>query len=352
MNYLIPILLGYTLAIKLDHIDYYVDVTVGDKPLKLKLDTSKSTSVINYEGMNSTSRYVDNKQVVTDTIKLDEYSLNYTFLKGNDLTLGLGYKNKYGKEFSILDSLKAADVIFSKQFTISKYAIVFDDSIMPTGTCSVMSADDLDERYNEGWLCDLTYILTHDGNKVIDQIELDARVIFDYKSNYNRFPNKFKKYIIDGFRGKNYNCSENIYKTETKVNCQAKDFENTIYLALGNSAYRISSQLNDTHSELDIIFSDDEKVWVLGRPFLNSYTISYDADNGKIGISGGSIISMPKVTNWYDEFIQRAREYFYLIIISTIVICLILIIVICLIVRSYRRKRLEEHGPLINDRNN
>jgi hypothetical protein len=352
MKYFI-LILGYTLALKVEHLDYYVNVTVGETPVNLKLDTARSVSILDYEELNKNStRYIDNRTAITETIKLANNSLNFTFLRGDELTLGLGYSNKYGKEFSIVDSLKEMGIISKSLFTINRDYIIFDEPIVPTGSCKVMPTNDLGQHYREGWMCDLSYILLHNGKNITNEIELDARVIFDYNSNYVKIPKTFRKYILDNFMGDNsYNCTENTSSNENLVKCKAKDYDTTIYLAIGDYAYRLSSQVNTTHSELAIQFTDEEKVWTLGRPFLKSYTVTFDTDNQKVGISGETILPLPIISEWYSKLMKRANEYFYPILISIISLCLMLIIFALLMIRAHRRKKLEEHGPLINDRN-
>jgi hypothetical protein len=345
MKYSLIFLIGFALSLKLNHVDYAVELTIGNTTQKLKLDTTRGASVIKYDGMNTGITSTLDKA----NIEIDGHNITYSYVQGKDNTLGLGYKNQYGTEYSLLSVLKSNGLTAGKQFTIDNDSIDFDSQVAPNDWCKLMKADDLDDRYKEGWLCDLTHILVINGNNTHSQIELDARVLFDYRSAQIKVPKSFYNYIIDNFNGEDYLCEEKLAGNDTIVTCSAQHSGENVYLALGDHAYRLSNPYNSTHSELNIRFTDDEKVWVLGKPFLKGYTLTFDAENGQVGITGGEERAFSPNT-WWTKIVDKARKYFYLVIISTIVICFILILVICLIVRSMRRKRLEEHGPLINER--
>jgi hypothetical protein len=347
-----------TEQLTLNHLDYYVDLTVGGKTLKLKLDILKSYSIINYENLDeskiNSKVFISGKKEVKDEIIIADQPVKFSYFKGDDLTLGLGLKDRYGKDkFSFVDILKNNNITSRSQFTITNNKITFDDDIIPEKVCKAMSTEDLTDAYSDGWLCDLTYILFNNGNNTISQVELDARAVFDYKTNYMKIPKSFQQFIITNYRGDVNGCTEFSDRNETIVTCLNKKAGNNLYIGLGENAFRMGDMVrsvNATHSEFNVRFMDDEKVWVLGRPFLKEYTVSFDKENKEIGLSGGDIVALQSgADNWYLSVIRKAQKYFWLIIISTVVCLLLLIIVIYFIVRAYRRSKLEEHGPLMND---
>jgi hypothetical protein len=346
---------------KINHSDYVVDLIVGGKNLKLNLDPTKSVSILTYEGLESnkiTNKTLADKPIVEDQISISGAKIDYSYLKGDKMILGLG-ANSYGDDFSLSKVLKKNNINTTRsQFAINDNSITFDDNTTPLATCGVVSTKSMNKIYKDAWACDVTYMIfnyTSGGEKSISQADFTASAIFDYRKDYISIPKSFQKYILTNHTSKANKCIESSTGQETTVTCLNRIADYKFYLELGNSgvAFRVADftkEFNDTHSELLIRFSEDENVWVLGKPFLKGHTISFDEEKQQVGISGGEYLLLKQADDWYDDLWKKAQKYFWIIIICTIACSLLLIIIIFLVIRSYRRKRLEEHGPLINER--
>jgi hypothetical protein len=344
-------------------LDYYALINIGGNDVKAKIDLTSPISVLTYDRVDTTvdttrvtNKTINGMNVTFDRLIIDDelHIDDFGYLKGDAMTLGLGYTNRYGNNFSLMNYLRYINATTKRQFRVSKDRILFGDfaKYVNSTTIKAMSGDDLSDKYKDGWLCDLSYILFADGdNKTA--LELDARVIFDYKDNYLRIPKKYKYILLDTFLLSHNSCAESqADDNTTKVTCPNNVDLNNYYVVLTDTAFKVNglqNNLNTTHFELNVRFTDEEKVWVLGRPFLAGRTITYDADNKEVTFEDGDMMSF-EGKKWYTDLIEKAHKNMFSLVVAGVICFLFLIIVIICIIRSCRRKRLEEHGPLINER--
>ena len=125
--------------------------------------------------------------------------------------LGLGYKSTLLKddEFNFLEKLKKHNLIKKKIFTINaineKKGMLFIGDIpgKPYNSyCNVTNTDDLDEMYQESWVCKMTHIGIFDREKGIfnkikfyDELKNNKLVSFDSAYDFIAVPMSEKEGI-------------------------------------------------------------------------------------------------------------------------------------------------------------
>jgi len=129
--------------------------------------------------------------------------------------------------------------------------------------------------------------------------------------------------------------------------------EGTGYTIEGEDLFE---NLDNINYEFLIRFDKDtnsDNIWSFGHPFLSEYTVVFNGEEKHVGFHGGETIDLEEEWNEWNkpEPIIKNTQFFYLIVGASILGGLLLIAIIFIIVHSLKRRRLEEHGPLINDQN-
>ena len=376
--FLIFCLIYYTIQIK-------VNVEIGNpsQELTVIVDTTSGMSYIPVSS-NETNTLIPNintkitnqeisiynniiGNLTYDILNMGNINANISFVEYQYMpnrlgVLGFGYNHKYNQNYSLINTLYNSGVIGKRVFSLGKDDLIIGiNDYKNYTTCNLTSNEGLTEEYREGWICDIDY-LTHGKGIFTNGENIDARVVFDSNYDYISMPAKyiqfFKNYLVYNY-GREDLChiiQNNV--NETSFICINTDTSNftDIYLVIEENGYNIpasvifkKSNLNSTHSHLLINFIDDEEeIITLGKPFFEEYTLIFDYDEKKVGFVGKTINLKEEIGNWQNDFSEQANKFFYLMVFATIFGSLLFIIIVMLIIRSIKRRRIEEHGPLIN----
>ena len=99
---------------------------------------------------------------------------------------------------------------------------------------------------------------------------------------------------------------------------------------------------------------ENDNVWSFGDPFITQYIVIFNAEESHVWIFKGNRVDYLKEWTEWDSgstFFYNTNQMFYPMVGAAILGVLLLLLVIFIIVHSIKRRRLEEHRPLINDGN-
>ena len=183
-----------------------------------KEDSRTSSPTDNFVEIEDEDGNVEGYQIA-DNIKLGSYKLKqFGFVEVTKVAdnfkdhyqgkLGLGYKSTLLKddEYNFLEKLKKHNLIKKKIFTINaineKKGMLFVGDIpgKPYNSyCNVTNTDDLDEMYQESWVCKMTHIGIFDREKGIfnkikfyDELKNNKLVSFDSAYDFIAVPQIIK----------------------------------------------------------------------------------------------------------------------------------------------------------------
>ena len=314
-----------------------------------KEDSRTSSPTDNFVEIEDEDGNVEGYQIA-DNIKLGSYKLKqFGFVEVTKVAdnfkdhyqgkLGLGYKSTLLKddEFNFLEKLKKHNLIKKKIFTINaineKKGMLFIGDIpgKPYNTyCNVTNTDDLDEMYQESWVCKMTHIGIFDREKGIfnkikfyDELKNNKLVSFDSAYDFIAVPMSEKEGIEKLLGKAKLQCTEQkrnsarsnnkdklrnrIREEEITISCETNKEElKNKNLALsfvlqGNSYSLPLEQLFEDgtkEGEMDMlikIIDEDDAIWTFGYPFLNQFLMIFNMEEDHVGIKKLKKTALPIV---------------------------------------------------------
>ena len=312
-------------------------------------DSRTSSPTDNFVEIEDEDGNVEGYQIA-DNIKLGSYKLKqFGFVEVTKVAdnfkdhyqgkLGLGYKSTLLKddEFNFLEKLKKNNLIKKKIFTINaineKKGMLFIGDIpgKPYNTyCNVTNTDDLDEMYQESWVCKMTHIGIFDREKGIfnkikfyDELKNNKLVSFDSAYDFIAVPMSEKEGIEKLLGKAKLQCTEQkrnsarsnnkdklrnrIREEEITISCETNKEElKNKNLALsfvlqGNSYSLPLEQLFEDGTkdgEMDMlikIIDEDDAIWTFGYPFLNQFLMIFNMEEDHVGIKKLKKTALPIV---------------------------------------------------------
>ena len=274
-----------------------------------------------------------------DNIKLGSYKLKqFGFVEVTKVAenfkdhyqgkLGLGYKSRLLKddEFNFLEKLKKHNLIKKKIFTINaineKKGMLFVGDVPGKKYnyyCNVTNTDDLDEMYQESWVCKMTHIGIFDREKGIfnkikfyDELKNNKLVSFDSAYDFIAVPMSEKEGIEKLLGKAKLQCSEQkrnsarssnkdklrnrIREEEITISCETNKEELkkknlALSFVLQGNAYSLPLEKlfedGAKDGEMDMlikIIDDDDAIWTFGYPFLNQFLMIFNMEEDHVGI--------------------------------------------------------------------
>ena len=312
-------------------------------------DSRTSSPTDNFVEIEDEDGNVEGYQIA-DNIKLGSYKLKqFGFVEVTKVAdnfkdhyqgkLGLGYKSTLLKddEFNFLEKLKKNNLIKKKIFTINaineKKGMLFVGDIpgKPYNSyCNVTNTDDLDEMYQESWVCKMTHIGIFDREKGIfnkikfyDELKNNKLVSFDSAYDFIAVPMSEKEGIEKLLGKAKLQCTEQkrnsarsnnkdklrnrIREEEITISCETNKEElKNKNLALsfvlqGNSYSLPLEQLFEDGTkdgEMDMlikIIDEDDAIWTFGYPFLNQFLMIFNMEEDHVGIKKLKKTALPIV---------------------------------------------------------
>lgn len=291
--------------------------------------------------------------------------------------LGLGYRQAFGVEFSILHKLKESGAIDKKIFAISEtnathgklYLGGFPENSEEGYTfCNITTSTGLDDFYRDSWICELSHFFIGEAHNFAEALEISGRVIFDSGYSYISSPfshlANFQKVYLENNTA--IDCVEERNDDEIGFVCSLKDHASfddvdSLSFILDGYAYTIEAEnlfervkgSDNKYEFLVKFYEENNNIWGFGYPFLSQYLVVFDEEENRIGFKGGEVIDFKSDwADWYrdDTSLITEEQKMYLIYGAAILGGILFIFIIFIIIHSIKRRRLEEHGPLIEDR--
>ena len=312
-------------------------------------DSRTSSPTDNFVEIEDEDGNVEGYQIA-DNIKLGSYKLKqFGFVEVTKVAdnfkdhyqgkLGLGYKSTLLKddEFNFLEKLKKHNLIKKKIFTINaineKKGMLFVGDIpgKPYNTyCNVTNTDDLDEMYQESWVCKMTHIGIFDREKGIfnkikfyDELKNNKLVSFDSAYDFIAVPMSEKEGIEKLLGKAKLQCTEQkrnsarsnnkdklrnrIREEEITISCETnkeelKNKNLALSFVLQGHSYSLPlEQLFEDGTkdgEMDMlikIIDEDDAIWTFGYPFLNQFLMIFNMEEDHVGIKKLKKTALPIV---------------------------------------------------------
>jgi hypothetical protein len=399
-----------------DSKDYFVlDISLGTPPqtFRVQIDTTTSVTWVpssqNTELLNNTKAFnstlsntardtnktleiededgdvegfvtydiVDLKGLKADNfpfVQVSEYDEN--FKDHTEGKLGLGYRNEFGGEFSILQKLKESGAIKKKIFAISETdsghgKLYLGDYPQESSAgytfCNLTTSIGLDDFYRDSWICELSHYFIGEAQNFSEAFEISGRVIFDSAYSYISAPKTSLANFKQNFLQNNtaIDCEEASKGEEVGYICSLKpkasfDDVDSLSFVLDGYAYVIEAKdlfekIENEENKYEFLikfYDEDDNIWSFGYPFLSQYLTVFNMEDKNIGFKGGEVIDFTSDwADWYrnDTSLITEEQMKYLIYGAAILGGILFFFIIFIIVHSIRRRRLEEHGPLIDD---
>jgi hypothetical protein len=295
--------------------------------------------------------------------------------------LGLGFSSPYGRyPYNLIDVLFGSGAIEEKIFAIESindktgklhiggFPSEIERNSEKYSTCNLTSAEAVDPDFKDSWVCEISHLFFGKNANFTDTREIiDGRAVFDSASSYITLPSSYlqvykKNYLFDIFKS---SCKEVDGETDVKIVCEKnatsirpKDFKPAGFLIDGYGYQVNGEDLFDVHVDGEVYeflirFSKvDDGLFIFGYPFVSQYTLVFNAEENNVGFYGDDKI------DFTDEWMawlrgeskqQKADQFFYMVVGASVLGAILLIIIVFIVVHSIKRRRLEEHGPLINE---
>jgi len=330
----------------------------------------------------------------------NEFSLNYLMAYKYDDDycdyfngkMGLGFKFKKS-EYNIINMLKFNNMIDEKIFSIDSKGkkIIFGDEKRYNFSCDVLSTEDLDDVYRDGWVCEMKYFNVEEDYKKINIekfFHTKNYVIFDSAHDFITIPYKFKNKLNELLKKKiglkcwdNKNEIEKIddldYENKTnftdylKFNrdddyydffCDLKYINSnaTLSFIIGKNLVRIPLfslfyELNKTvmKSYINFIDEEDDGIFIVGWNFFQNFKMFFDYDEKKVGFENENSFYIRDVENEVeklDEFYKKIEESENKKKKIILIVVAVVVILIALVVGLYfwvKKRTMNQNGPLI-----
>ena len=325
-------------------IPYLYSIRIGSQSKEIKL-LLNSLSSNNFLFSNSNKKYfkeisegrlsdayIDkiefNGQVISDfpfNLILDNTGFNSPEIQG-EFGLGIDKDNRN----DLIENLFSNQIITKRKIILetsdnlkeNKININAESIINEFKFCNLTRKSDLDNFYNEAWVCELSHIIEEDKN--IDSknlnsswdnaISIRARALFDTRQKYIILPIKFYE-IFENFW--NLDECEELFDESLDLeyfSCDNKTYEKIkndkpIYFIIDGYGFKFNfNELfqNDGNIKNSIIrFTNtisNSNIFIFGIPFFKKYDIMFDYENKRVGFKGDNIIDFTKLyNNWKDE---------------------------------------------------
>ena len=358
------------------------DVEIGQNLTKIKMLLSTST-INNTLFSNSNRRYAKdiqqkrNKTTITDSITMNEVTIpEFTFDLKMDPT---DFKNaeiqgEFGIGINLEGKNELIELLYSKKIIFQKELIIGEELIMDTYLVTdkyyfgnLTDRDDLDPKYREGWVTELSHILTGTSEKELtwnNTEEINGRAILDSSSKYIILPENYINLILDIWNLNLTKCplveGENI----KYLNCSniSRDYLNAIkpiYFIIDGYAFLLEAKElfenmgKDNYQSLIRFRQETNNIWTFGFPFFSKYKVWLKYDKKLIGFNGNNIIDFNKeYKKWRNEnesILNKASNDKKIVVIGAVMGSMILITILFCLIKSCRDDNSRVHSKFIEE---
>ena len=258
------------------------------------------------------------------SLSLDNTGLNSSEIQGE---FGLGIDKDNRNDFI---ELLFINQIISKRIIIletssnlldNKINTMKESDINEYKFCNLTRKSDLDDLYNESWVCELSHLIEEESNFTKESIkskwekakEINARAVFDTRQKFIILPIKYLENFKNLLNLKDCeeifdeSLSQKYFKCENKIFDKNKD--DTIYFVIDGLGFHFTSNelfQNEGNCKISIIrFTNtisNSNLFIFGIPLFKRHNIMLDYENKRLGFKGSNIIDF---TEYYNDWIEE-----------------------------------------------
>ena len=259
------------------------------------------------------------------SLSLDTTGLNSGEIQG-EFGLGIDKDNRN----DLIEILFENQIIIERKIILktsnnlieNRIDTITDSDITDFKYCNLTRKSDLDNFYEEAWVCELSHLIEEEANmdeKTIKSAwenakEIHARAVFDTRQKYIIVPIKY----LDDFK-KLYgldNCeiivemslSQKYFKCDNKIYEKIQDATSIYFLIDGNGFKFTLNDLFENEGDFKsslIRFTNtisNSNLFIFGTPLFKRYNIMFDFENKMLGFKGENIIDYTELyNNWKEE---------------------------------------------------
>ena len=241
--------------------------------------------------------------------------------------------------------------------------------------CNLTRKSDLDNLYEESWICELSHLIKEEenlGNKTIWENAklIMARAVFDTRQRNIILPIKY----LDNFKDYwNLEKCEEVYNqslNEKYFKCDKRSFDQKpIYFVIDGYGLKFTFDdlfiIDGKFKRSIISFTNtisNSNLFIFGMPLFKKYNIMFDFENKRVGLKGENIIDFNKdYSKWKEEksiikinesnviSVSWTNERTILIIGTTVGI-LIILYILFYVIRSFKRdNKNKTHSKFVEE---
>jgi hypothetical protein len=360
------------------------EIVIGQNMTKIKMILSTSTTNHTLFS-NSNRKYAyeiqdkRNKSTLIDTITFNEipipelkFNVKIDPTNFNDQTiqgeLGFGINLNGKNEF--IELLYKDKIIFQKEIIIGAELIL--DTYLVTDKYyfgNLTDRDDLDAKYQQGWICELSHILTGTSEKEFvwnNTEEINGRVLLDSSSKYIFAPENYINLMLDIWNLNLTKCPivEDDDKTYKYIKCTkiAKDYFSNIkpiFFIIDGYAFLLTAEElfenigNDNYESFMRFRKENHNIWTFGSPFFKKYKVWMKYDKKLIGFNGENIIDFHKEYKvWREEnefILNKESNDKKIVVIGAVMGSMILLTILYCLIKSFKTENSRNSSKFIEE---
>jgi len=313
-----------------------------------------------------------NKEIVPEfffNLKPDPTEFENKEIQG-EFGLGIDLNGKN----PLIDFLYKNKIIFQKELIIGG-EIILDTYLVTDGYyyCNLTDRADLDSKYHQSWMVELSHILTGSSPKEFnwDNTEqINARAILDSSSKYIYLLENYINLILDIWKLNLTKCpiieEEINNKTVKFFRCSniTKDYFSKIkpiYFIFDGYAFLFKAEElfektgNNIYESLIRFRPETNDLWTFGVPFFKKYKVRLNYVKHMIGFNGPDIINFHKeYKRWKEEneqILNKASNDKKIVAIGAIMGSMILITILFCLCKSCRTDTSRRSSKFVEEQN-
>jgi len=302
----------------------------------------------------------------TFNLKIDQTGYEDPSIQGE---FGMGI-DLYGKN-DFINLLFKEKIILQKELIIGAQMIL--DTYLVTDKYyfgNLTDRDDLDPKYHNAWVVELSHILTGMSKKEFEWYnaeEINGRAVLDSSTKYIYIPESYINLILDIWNLNLTKCplfddDDTNIKSFKYIQCTGvskdyfKDIKPIYFIVDGYglllTANELFENIGDDKFECLVRFRPEKNnIWTLGSPLFSKYKIWLKYSKQLIGFNGNDIINFSKeYYQWRQEneyiLTKKSNDKKIVIIGAAMGLMILLTILYCLI-RSCRMENSQNRSSLI-----
>ena len=301
----------------------------------------------------------------TFDLKMDPTDFKDEQIQGEfGLGIDLNGKNQ------LIELLYREKIIFQKGLIIGPETIL--DTYLITDKYyfgNLTDKDDLDPKYHEAWITELSHILSGTTQKEImwnNTEEINGRAILDSSSKYIFLPENYINLILDIWKLNLTKCPmvENEKKTHKYIKCSNVTGSfireiRPIYFIIEGYAFLLTGEelfenvRKNNYESLLRFRPETHNLWTFGSPFFKKYKVWLKYDKKQIGFNGNNIIDFHReYKEWREEndlILNKASNDKKIVAIGAIMGSMILITILFCLIKSYQSENSRRSSRFIEE---